>query len=262
MRSFLLPDLQAFLRYEDLPGNEPVCVYLAGSGLSALGCFAAVASRADLTAQRSLFIDLLGSGYSDHPEGFAYSLEDHAGVVAALLDALGLANCAVVGASLGGAVAITLAALRPTLVSNLVLLEANLDPGDGALSRSIAEQSEQSFVAQGFQAVAQYFRQSGLNGDAGAATVAGMWQVAAPHALYLSLVGLARGTQPTMRQRLYDLTIPRTYIFGEHSLPDPNADTLPAYGVRTLVVADAGHGMMLDNPKGTADALQIALALS
>ena len=87
-----------------------------------------------------------------------------------------------------------------------------------------------------------------------------MWQVAAPHALYRSLVGLVRGTQPTMRQHLYRITIPRTYIFGEQSLPDPNWDTLSARGIRTLAVADAGHGMMLDNPKGTAEALKVALA--
>ena len=258
MKSFLLPELQAYLRYEDLPGDEPVCVYLSGLGLSALGCFAAVAAEGGLAAHRSLFPDLLGCGYSERPQQFDYLLEDHARVVAALLDALGLAHCAVSGASLGGAVAITLAALRPDLVGSLILLEANLDPADGTFSRSVAEQSEEAFVAHGFQAAVQFFRQAGGDGDAAAATVAGMLQVAAPHALYRSAVGLVRGTQPTMRQHLYRMSIPRAYIFGEQSLPDPNWEDLAAHGIRTLAVPAAGHGMMLDNPKGTADAIKIA----
>ncbi len=259
MQAYWLAGMEAYLRYADLPGEEPACVYLAGGGLSALGCFAAVAACGALARRRALLPDLLGCGFSDRPQAFGYSLEEHAEVVAALLDGLGLRQCVVIGASLGGAVAITLAARRPELVANLVLLEANLDPADGAFSRGVVAQSEEEFVAQGFAATVEMFRQAGREGDAGAAIVAGMLQVAAPFALHRSLAGLVWGTQPTMREHLYALQIPRTYVFGEQSLPDPDWAELPANGVRTMAVARGGHGMMLENPQGTAEAIWAAM---
>jgi pimeloyl-ACP methyl ester carboxylesterase len=43
-----------------------------------------------------VLVDFLGAGFSDAPEAFSYSLEDHARTVAALLDRLGLAASMVV----------------------------------------------------------------------------------------------------------------------------------------------------------------------
>jgi pimeloyl-ACP methyl ester carboxylesterase len=234
-------------------------VYLSGLGLAAHASFASVVVEPALAARRSLFVDLLGCGFSDRPAHFGYSLEEHASTVAMVLDALDLKHCAVIGYSMGGAVAITLAALRPDLVSRLVLLEANLDPGGGMVSRGIAEQAEEAFCVHGFQALIDSFRQEGIAGDAVSAAVAGILQVAAPQALHRSAVGLVQGTQPTMRERLIQMAIPRVFIFGEQSLPDPDWDRLPAQGIPVLAVPKAGHGIAWDNPRGVADALNVAL---
>jgi pimeloyl-ACP methyl ester carboxylesterase len=261
MESLFLPQWQAFLRYEDLPGASPVCVYLAGLGLAAHTTFASVAVHPSLAAHRSVFVDLLGCGFSDRPEQFGYSLEDHAMTVAMALDALELKQCAVIGYSMGGAVAIPLATRRPDLVSRLVLMEANLDPGGGVVSRGIAEQTEAAFCAQGFQAFIAGFRQEGIAGDTVSAAMAGIFQVAAPQALHRSAVGLIQGTQPMMREQLLQMTIPRVYIFGEKSLPDPDWEGLPRQGIQVLRVPDAGHGMAWDNPGGVAEALKVALSI-
>lgn len=63
---------------------------------------------------------------------------------------------------MGGAVAITLASERPDLVSALVVAEANLDPGGGSLSRSIAAQSEADYVAEGNARALNVTRPGGL----------------------------------------------------------------------------------------------------
>ena len=84
-----------------------------------------------LAGYHSVLIDFLGFGFSDRPEGFGYTLEDHAQTVAELHDHLGLRHCALIGHSMGGSVAITLAAIRPEIVSRLVIAEGNLDPGGG-----------------------------------------------------------------------------------------------------------------------------------
>ena len=160
---------------------------------------------------------------------------------------------------MGGAVAITLASIRPDLVSRLVLMEANLDPGGGLASKGIAEQTEEAFCAQGFQAFIKHFRDEGIAGDSTSAVLAGLLQIAAPHALYRSAVGLVRGTQPTMRERLLQMDIARAHNFGEKSLPDPDWDRLASQGIQVLVVANAGHGMAWDNPGGVAEALHTAM---
>lgn len=221
-----------------------------------------VAAHPALRTRRSIFVDLLGSGFSDAPEDFDYSLEAHATTVARLLDELDLTDCSVIGYSMSGAVAITLAAIRPDLVSRLVLMEANLDPlgpGEGAVSTRIAAQTEEEFCVQGFQALIESLRKMGKAGDDTMATLAGMFQTARPCALYRSAVNLVKGTRPTMRARLLQMDIPRTYIFGERSLLDSKWDRLARQGIRVLVVPCAGHYMAWDNPSGVAEALNIAL---
>ena len=54
----------------------------------------------------------------------------------------------------------------------------------------------------------------------------------------------------------------RTVIFGEASLPDPDAERLRHQGVLVEIVPDAGHLMAWDNPAGVALALRRALALT
>lgn len=262
MKALLLQDIQAFLRYEDLSGGSPAVIYLPGLMMPAHASFASIINELPaLGRYRSIMVDLLGSGFSDAPQDFGYSLEDHARLVTRLMDELELKGCNIVGYSMGGAVAITLASIRPDLVSRLVLLEANLDSGGGSLSKSICEQTEQAFCEHGFQDILKSLRMSGLAGNSYAATVAGLVQIIAPHALYRSAAGLVRGTQPTMRERLVQMDIPRTYIFGEMSLPDPDWDELSSHGVHVLMVEHAGHDMLWQNPHGVASALNTALAV-
>jgi len=221
-----------------------------------------VAAHPVLRTHRSIFVDLFGSGFSDAPEDFDYSLEAHAATVASLLDELNLKGCSVIGYNMSGAVAITLAALRPDLISRLVLMEANLDPlgpGEGAVSTRIASQAEEEFCGQGFQDLIESLRKMGMAGDDTMATLAGIFQTARPRALHRSAVCLVKGTRPTMRERLLQMNIPRTYIFGVRSLPDSKWDTLAKHGIRVLVVPNAGHGMAWDNPNGVAEALNVAL---
>ena len=266
MKSFLLPELRAFLRYTDLPGESSTNVYLAGLILAAQPSFLSIITgHPALAASRSILVDLLGSGFSDAPAEFSYSLEDHARTIANLLDHLGLRDINLIGYSMSGAVAITLAAVRPDLIARLVLLEANLDPmqpDEGKVSSQIASQSEAEFCTHGYQAIVDSLQQLGLEGNETMAIMAGMMQTAAPPALYRSAIHLVNGTRPTVRERLMRMTIPRTYIFGQRSLPDPDWQVLAQKGIQVLAVDSAGHGMAWDNPRGVAEAIDKGLSYS
>ncbi|MGW6536941.1 alpha/beta fold hydrolase [Streptomyces sp. NPDC055051] len=250
MRELFLTDRQAYLRWIDLPGDGPVRVFLHGLGCTAASDFAHIAAHPALGGGRALLVDLLGYGLSDRPADFDYRPEGQAAAVAALLDHLDLTGVQLVGHSMGGAVALHLAAARPGRIARLVVAEPNLYAGGGAFSRPVARQSEEEFVRGGFA------RMLAL---ADRADYAARLRLADPRAVHRSAVALVEGGDPEPGDVLAGLTMPRAFLVGEKSLPDAAAARAAAMGVPVLEVPGAGHNMMLDNPDGFATALAEAL---
>ncbi|MGW2224428.1 alpha/beta fold hydrolase [Streptomyces formicae] len=236
------------VRWTEVDGAAPARVYVHGLGAASTVYHAHIAARPELAGRRSLFVDLPGHGISDRPADFGYTLEDHADALAAALDAACVAEAEVVGHSMGGSVAIVLAHRRPDLVSRLVLTEANLDPMPPVTSGSsgIAGYDEEDFVSGGGHA-----RVLENVGSTWAATM----RLADPLALHRSATALIKGTQPTMRRMLTDLTLDRVYVQGALSGELPGEDGLVAAGVRVVTVPDAGHNVMFDNPAAFAAAI-------
>jgi pimeloyl-ACP methyl ester carboxylesterase len=259
MKSLFLERYGAWLRYLDMPGQGPIRVYLHGLCKAGTADFPELVSHPALVGYRALLVDLIGFGFSDRPPDFAYTIEEHARTVAALLDALGATGCAVVGHSSGGSVAVLLAALRPDLVSRLVVAEGNLEPGpqegsNAVFSRGVAAQTEEHFLTEGYPEVL----------SRGSPNFRGTAQVADPRAVHRSSVSLVGDTRPTLRDRFLALTMPRVYVFGELTLANADmaarAEDLSRRGVRVLVVPGVGHGMGLnDDAAPFAQVLRTAL---
>lgn len=267
METYLDPTIQAFIRYFDFPGDEPTLVFLAGLGLASTAVYPRIVVEPGLSGRRSILVDLYGCGYSDRPENYSYSLEDHASTLSGLLDHISAGQYIIVGHSMGGSVAIELTANRPDLILQIILAEANLEAGGGLWSQKIADQSESDFVQIGYTQSIANQRSAALTADTASAVALGMWQVASPLAIHRSAVSVVKGTQPVMWDKLIRLPIPRTYLFGSRSLEEYEGDRemytrLEAHGIRVDVVPDAGHGMMIDNPIGFADALYKAMRLA
>ncbi|MEV7686178.1 alpha/beta fold hydrolase [Streptomyces bungoensis] len=253
MRSAVVTTEGDRIRWVELPGREPVRVYVHGLGATSPAYFTETAVHPSLAGHRSLLVDLLGHGISDRPAAFDYTLEDHADALARALTSADVTGAELVAHSMGGSVAIVLAARHPRLVSRLVLVDANLDPlprrpGSGG-SSGIAAYSEEEFLAGGWQEVRD--------------RVGPHWwstmRLAGREALYRSAVHLVRGTTPTMRELLMDLEIPRTYLLPEDDGPLPGADALAGAGVAVVSIPDCGHNIMLDNPDAFASATAAAL---
>jgi pimeloyl-ACP methyl ester carboxylesterase len=117
-------------RYIDVPGarlhvreagaGQPLLLIhgLAGQmGHFTYGVMDALADR-----YRVIAVDRPGSGYSTRDDDGSAGLQAQAAAMAALLDALGIDRAVVVGHSLGGAVALTLALDHPARVAGLALL--------------------------------------------------------------------------------------------------------------------------------------------
>ncbi|MPY58731.1 alpha/beta fold hydrolase [Streptomyces spongiae] len=254
MRSAVVTSENDRIRWVELPGQEPSRVYVHGLGATSPAYFAEIAVHPLLAGRRSLLIDMLGHGISDRPTGFDYTLESHADALANALTVAGVTGAELIAHSMGGSVAIVLAARHPHLVSRLVLVDANLDPlprepGSGG-SSGIAAYSEQAFLEGGWEEVRDRV------GPQWWATM----RLAGREALHRSAVSLVRGSVPTMRELLLDLKIPRTFLLPEADGPLPGADALAEAGVAVVAIPDCGHNIMLDNPEAFAHATATALA--
>ncbi|MEY9872959.1 pimeloyl-ACP methyl ester carboxylesterase [Streptacidiphilus sp. MAP12-33] len=244
------------IRWIELPGSTESRprVYLHGLGASSGPMFTAAAVHPALAGPRALLLDLLGFGISDRPEDFPYTLEAHADAVAVALEAAGVTSADVVAHSMGGSVAIVLAHRHPSLVTRLVLVDANLDaqvPDRGRPGSSgIATYTEEEFLAGGHREVRDRV------GPHWWATM----RLAGRVGLHRSAVALARGSEPVMRELLLGLRVPRTFLYPEADGAPGRAEELTAAGVSLVAVPDCGHNIMLDNReafvRATAGALR------
>ena len=85
MKAVHVPAAGAFLRYIEIPGDDPPLLWLHGWQCSSTGELFPAAVQPALNGRRSLLVDFLGHGYSDKPIDFAYRLEDHAQTIVTLI---------------------------------------------------------------------------------------------------------------------------------------------------------------------------------
>jgi pimeloyl-ACP methyl ester carboxylesterase len=223
----------AMLRFHDLPGSGTPLVFIHGLGCASSCDYPQVTADSALTGRRCILVDLLGSGYSDRPERFEYRVEDHARIVVELIQNLEQ-EIDLFGHSMGGAVAIVAATMAPREVRRLVLAEPNLDVGGGLFSRKISAYSESDYVLNGH---AQMVVTASKEGDPGWAA---SLSISSPRAIHRSATSLVQGESLSWRQSLFGLPIPRSVIFGEHSLPHPDVVSLPRVGIAVDIVHNAG----------------------
>jgi 3-oxoadipate enol-lactonase len=109
------------LHYEDEgPADAPAVVFANSLGTD-LRIWDAVVLKLG-AGLRLLRYDMRGHGLSDAPAA-PYALDDHAGDLAALMDARGVRAALVVGISVGGMVAMALAGRRPDLARALMICD-------------------------------------------------------------------------------------------------------------------------------------------
>ena len=252
MKAVLYPPAQALLCYHYFRGTKPTHVYLAGLGCGATGIYPSVIFGSELACYHTLMPDLLGFGYSDCPSDFGYTIEEHADSIAYLLDHLHATGCTMVGDSLGGTVAITLATKRPDLVARLVLAEAALDPID----LIGAGQSEQHYITNSHSIVLEQVRQITLSIDLSNRGWFPIFKRVPPHAFYRTAASLATGMQPNWREQLYELKIPRLYIWSEENFREEYTGTLTKHGIQVAVIPQAIHQTgVWENPEAFVRAI-------
>lgn len=110
------------IHYFDSGGDGPPLVMV--HGVASRAADAAPLYRALSRTHRVYALDLLGYGDSDRPRDSDYSVRTQAAVVRGFMDALGIAQADLIGVSMGGWVALTVAAEEPRRVRSLVLVSS------------------------------------------------------------------------------------------------------------------------------------------
>ncbi|MET0270453.1 MAG: alpha/beta hydrolase [Sphingomonas sp.] len=214
-------------------------------------------------ARATVRYDLRGFGGSiaDAPEPFS-----HADDLAALLDALAIGRCDLVGLSMGGAVALDFALDRPGRVRRLVLVSPGVAGWDWsaewrALWRPITAAARDGRMDE---ARDLWWRHPLFETTRAGPAATGLRRSIMAYAGAQWIADLQRPVLPAV-ERLHAITAPMLLLTGARDLPDFRliADLLAAAApdVRRVDMPGRGHLLHLEDPSGTIGRLAAFLTL-
>lgn len=211
---------------------------------------------------RTVAIDLLGHGRSDVPvNARRYSVEQTTLDLIGLLDAIGIRRVGILGYSLGGRLALSLAAKAPERVSALIL--ESTSPGlrdvdarkaraeqDDRLAGTLEQDGLEPFVDR-WETMPLFDSQRRLPATVRAAVRAQRLEHN-PLGLANSLRGAGQGMQAPMHERLPHLRVPTLLIVGALdsaycALGREMNRLIPTS--KLVVVQNAGHAVHLEQPE-------------
>ncbi len=244
----------------EVVGDGPPLVLLHGF----TGCAANWRSHMALFAKRfqTVAIDLLGHGDSDSPtDSERYRMERCAEDLLAVFDQLGLPRVNLLGYSMGGRVALHVAAAHPERLAALILESASpglADPAerrarvasDEALASRIEREGLEAFVND-WEWLPLFASQSRLPMSARDGLRAQRLRNN-PRGLANSLRSLGTGAQIPLWDRLPELQTPTLLIAGVldqkfAAIAGSMAEALPK--ARLALVSEAGHTVHFEQPE-------------
>lgn len=207
-------------------------------------------------------LDLVGHGQSETPADTArFTMPACVAQVAAALDALEVPRAHVLGYSMGGRIALSLAVAHPRRIASLLLVGAS--PG-------LATESERAARARSDEALARWIEREGLEcfvdwwmalprfacqsvrGAAFLARARAQRLRSDPRGLAASLRGMGTGAMPPLHHRLHEIPAPVCLVAGARdekfvALAASMADRLPH--AECALVPDVGHAAHVEDPE-------------
>ena len=208
---------------------------------------------------------LVGHGGSDSPSRpEAFLMSRCVAQLGALLDALELPRVCVMGYSMGGRAALSLAAAHPERIQSLVLVGASpglSDPEERAARRQADEELAEGLLRDGLEAFVDRWMDHPLF-----ASQARLGEAALAHAraerlrgsaagLAGSLRGMGTGSMPPLHDDLFRMSMPVLCVVGEEdakfrALAERMVAALP-HG-ELACIPSAGHAAHLEQPEAFA----------
>ncbi len=248
------------LRGIDLGGGPPVVIL---HGLFGQARNFGVVQRRIAATRRVIALDLRNHGASPHAMGMTYA--EMAGDVVATLAAMGVGPCALIGHSMGGKVAMTVALTRPEVVGRLLVADIAPVPSPPRFAAIIA-------AMRGVALRDGLTRTEADAALAGVVTDAGMRGFLLQNMRFggvpewkLGLDEIAAGLADVLDWPSFDTTYdgPALFLGGARSdyiLPEYRPAIRALFPrARMATLRDAGHWLHADNPEGFIAVLEAFL---
>jgi pimeloyl-ACP methyl ester carboxylesterase len=201
-------------------------------------------------------LDLIGFGKSKGPDEFGYSMKDQASIVIEFLDHLGIKTFHLCGHSMGGLVAMNVAALQPQRMLSFIDLEGNLTIEDCSFTGKVAEKTFEEFARTERSKLEKEFKEAGIH-DPAMSEYADTFCMASTGALYKSACHTVEDSSTPLIEKLVQIKN-ACYIYGEKNRGIyPAENLLRASGVPVFYIEKAGHAMAIENPDQLYHAMKI-----
>lgn len=205
-----------------------------------------------------LTVDLPGHGRSLDGPNHLYTMEGVTQALADVLDDAGIERCSLVGYSMGGRVALYFSLFHPTRVRRLGLESASpgLRTEQERAERRCLDHERANRIQEDLDAfLTDWYRQPLFASLARHGLIEEMVARRStndPDELARALRGLSPGEQPSLWDRLSDLSVPTLVLTGEldekyASITAQTAEQIDA--ARRIFVAEAGHNVHAERPQ-------------
>lgn len=212
-----------------------------------------------------LTMDLPGHGRSLDQPGGTYSVEGATDAVVETLDAKGVSSCTLVGYSMGGRVALSLALRAPHRVERLVLESASpgLRTATERAERRAVDAERADRIEEDLEAfLADWYRQPLFTSLSRHELVEEMVQTRSmndPYELARALRGMSPGRQASFWDQLDEINCPTLILTG--ALDDKYMSITGEVAARIeparrVVVSEAGHNVHAERPSAFRDVLE------
>lgn len=200
-----------------------------------------------LIVNKIIILDLVGHGESSKPPNFSYSMDDQAKILYQLLERLSLKNNIVLVAhSMGGPIAVSLAELLSDRVVGMIYAEGNIDVGDCFFTKFVID----SFSLEKWEEIGFEQSLAEIRKDPDFADFAVSFAKAGAITTFKSSEDLVRvSIEDTLLDRLIQLSIPILAIFGAKNKDKFSSEKKLRSKFPIKYIPEAGHGMMVDNPR-------------
>ena len=238
--------------YFDRPGNRGPILFVHGLGNGAAN-FAELLDEPSLSAHRLVALDFPGCGGSPYPDDRRLTIDDLVGLLEGFVDAVGLSNFLLVGASMGGLVGLLFAERRPELLTGFMSVEGNLAPEDCMFSRLVTPHSYAAFSERVFPAIKQQV--AGREGR-GFREHLRVLEKADPRAYYDYSFQLVDDSEHgSLLTRFLALPVPRYFVYGSANRHLSYLRRLRGSDCIVREIPNADHFLFYDDPATFAECI-------